>query len=259
MTLRTTLGLAAAAGVAAAVLGLVASTRTAAPPMPSRAAVALTWPDGATMRYRLEHRSNGRVVLAMPAPDGARMQSRTVEAAVDIVADVVVEPARTAEGTRLTMRLADVRTLRVVVLGSDAAVAIDDPAAHVALVELAPTGRVREVRFSEDSPELWRNAMQAVLADVQVTVAPARTWRVDERTMHGIVASDYAASGARLSRTRRRFADATAGDIAGTAAIELDARGHVALVDASETATVDVGGGARVSAASRTRFELDWL
>lgn len=178
---------------AAAVVGLLAAQRSLAPTptvtdqTDGPTAIRLRWPDGHAWRYRLEL-SGHKSLKVEPSP---------VQGTLDLATGLVLRSYGQSAGvTTLGLRFVDVERHALVVLGqsvmpdADAARAVFD--GREALLEVAPDGVIRQIRFAPEDPTLFKHLAQLVAGEIQLVVKPGHTtWEAREPTQHGEALTDY--------------------------------------------------------------------
>jgi hypothetical protein len=167
------------------------------------------YPEGRRFTYRLDYRSQSAALVSQKAD----AQSFTGQA--DLGADLVLRGYGAEGGHALVgLSLEKLTKHELVMLGQS--VFPDDAAAdaaltgHEAMVELAPGGEVLRVSFRPDDPSLFKNFVQVLVGELQVTVREGDTWTLDEPTLRGVAQARYQvasedAKALRLSKERLRY------------------------------------------------------
>lgn len=183
-----------------------------------RAAVA--WPAGVERDYAMIWRAHSRATLissAQPA-DERPGHDGAIDVATRLEGQVRVRALGPREGMQvLSVRIVDVTALELQFAGrdsvSDASAAKRELTSAEAFVWLGERGTVQAVSFPREASPAARDALQAIVEEMQVTFAeqPAREWDATETSPNGIAAVRYVAAddGKTLTRTRRAYSSLT--------------------------------------------------
>jgi hypothetical protein len=239
-----------------------------------RAAVA--WPAGIERDYAMVWRAHSRATLlqsaqaeaADPGHDGA------IDVATRLEGQVRVRGLGPREGMQvLSVRIVSVTTLELSFAGRDS---VADPNAAKqeltsaeAFVWLGERGTVQAVSFPREAAPAARDALQAIVEEMQVTFAeqPSSAWDATETSPNGLATVRYVAEddGKTLTRTRRAYSSLTL--LGGTPmdgpqrlraedSIVLDPRGGLATLRAEEELEYASGQPGGPTLASSSLFTL---
>ena len=253
------------AALAAVVLGVLAWDAGSNPAVDAPTLVRYAWPEGVGLRYRLAYDATNQTARFEPM-NGKALPALTGSFRLD--GDWVVRShGAVPGGTRLGIRLENLSTAKVELLGKDLLPTADAAAEQLmrdeALVDVGDRGQLLALHFADDSGHLFRNLTQLLVSELRIELGTGAEWTTTEKTQHGVAATAYTARDGKIERRRTAYLSLQAetthwtSTVDGLATAKVEPNGPLLSVTGHESLTAhDASGAERLTASARFSLTL---